>query len=88
VLRQARAECRELFKLLGIITLPCIYIMECALKVKKNISRFSEHVVQHQHNTRNDSGKIHQIHYRTEMYKRGPFCECITVYNNIPKEHT
>jgi Reverse transcriptase (RNA-dependent DNA polymerase) len=79
-----RDSCRDLFKILGILTLTCVFIMECALKVKQNMSKFTEHVIHHQHATRNQSGKIPPIYCRTEMYKNGPFHSCLNIYNNLP----
>jgi Reverse transcriptase (RNA-dependent DNA polymerase) len=79
-----RAECRDLFKILTILTVPCVYIMECALKVKLNIDDFRSHEIKHKYNTRNNDGKIKNVYKRTEMYKKGPFCGCLTIYNGLP----
>jgi hypothetical protein len=75
-----RAECRDLFKILNILTVPCVYIMECALKVKLNLDLFKSHEIKHNHNTRNNDGKIKNIYKRTEMYKKRSL---LWLFNNI-----
>jgi hypothetical protein len=47
-----RFSCRELFIKLGILTLPCIYIFQCLLYVKKNLTSFRLISDVHSYNTR------------------------------------
>jgi hypothetical protein len=81
-----RDECTELFKILNFLTLTCVFILESAMKVKNNIQFLSEHKTIHRYSTRNLDGIITPMYCRTEMYKSGPCCSCLTIYNNLPLE--
>nr|CAI5827341.1 unnamed protein product [Callosobruchus analis] len=47
-----RSACADKFSLLGILTLPSIYILECLLHVKKNIDNYESNIDHHSYNTR------------------------------------
>jgi hypothetical protein len=79
-----RDSCQTLFQNLGILTLPCMYIYECALYVKKNESRFREHEINHEHNTRHKYVNIAPKYTRLELYRKGPFMSCLRIFNNLP----
>lgn len=44
--------CRHSFVNLGILTLPCLYILTCLKHIKKNLNRYSSHSDIHSYNTR------------------------------------
>lgn len=78
-------HCRPLFKNLAILPLPCIYILELIMFVKKNLH---DHIFQHnfnihEHNTRNRQN-LHIDFSNTSMYKQGPFHVGKILYNRLP----
>jgi Reverse transcriptase (RNA-dependent DNA polymerase) len=77
-------HCKPLFQKLNLLTFTCVYLLECAMKVKKYMSYFSEHVVQHNHDTRHKNTTITPVLCRTQMCKNGPFQMCIAIYNKLP----
>ena len=48
-----RDDCKEQFKNLQILTLPCIYILKCLLYVKTNLHLYKQHSDYHSYFTRN-----------------------------------
>jgi hypothetical protein len=77
-------HCKPLFQKLNILTFTSLYVLECALKVKKNMVHFTEHQVQHDHDTRHKNTTITPVWCRTQMCKKGPFQMCISIYNKLP----
>jgi hypothetical protein len=67
-----RDSCQTLFQNLGILTLLCMYIYECALFVKKNETRFRDHEINHEHNSRHKYVNIAPKYTRLEFYRKGP----------------
>ena len=49
----AMHSCVSLFSIFGVLTLPSIYIYECALFVKKNLAMFKKNCDTHSYATRN-----------------------------------
>jgi hypothetical protein len=78
------AHCTDLFKRLGVLTLPCVYLLQCLLYVKNNMSTFKKHVTYHNYNTRNLNQNITPIFCNLMMYKNGPLSHCIDIYNKLP----
>jgi hypothetical protein len=52
------ASCRGLFKKLGFLTVPCLYIFHCVMYVKSHLYRFESVEQIHSYNTRNCKSKI------------------------------
>ena len=50
-----RECCRCKFIELGILTLPCIYMLQCLVYTKRNINLYSTHSDNHEYNTRSNS---------------------------------
>ncbi|KAG8319412.1 hypothetical protein J6590_092159 [Homalodisca vitripennis] len=48
-----RSSCKEKFKKLKILTVPCVYMYEVLSQVHQNLNWFSKEKTIHQHNTRN-----------------------------------
>jgi hypothetical protein len=78
-------HCKPLFQKLNLLTFACLYILECSMKVKKNMVNFSEHQVHYNYNTRHKKTTITPVWCRTQMCKNGPFQMCIAIYNKLPK---
>jgi hypothetical protein len=79
-------SCKLLFKSLGVLPFPCIYIYECALYVKNHEHRFREHDTNHNHNTRHRKVNLATKYSRLEGYRNGPFQSCLRIYNKLPLE--
>ena len=47
-----RTACRDLFKKLSILTMPCVYIMGTILHIKMNKERLKQNLDTHEHETR------------------------------------
>ena len=61
-----RMSCRELFKKLNILPVPCVYIMEMVHYIKINIKGLKQNLATHQYETRHRSDL--QTHFcRTDV---------------------
>ena len=60
---QPRESCRDTFRELGILTLPCVYILECLLYSYRNLPNTPLNSDQHNHDTRS-KGNIRAIGHR------------------------
>jgi hypothetical protein len=76
-------SCKDIFKNLGILPFPCIFIYECAMFLKNHEAKFREHETDHSHNTRNRTVNVPPKYSRLEKYRNGPFMSCIRVYNKL-----
>lgn len=78
-----RSECRKHFIMNKILTVPSLYIVQCLLHVKKNISDYVTHEAFHSHHTRNRDNiytPFHRIHrIKTGVSYYGP-----KFYNLLP----
>ena len=77
-----RDSCKPLFKSLNILTLTSIYILECALFVKKNYGQFVKNNAYNQYVTRNHDGLETKSH-RTSFFESSPYYSCVKIFNNI-----
>lgn len=50
--------CRPIFKLLGILPLPCVYILECLLAIHRKINSLKTHADIHRYDTRNAANLV------------------------------
>ena len=77
-------SCREYFKRLQILPLPCIYIYEILLFIKSNISNFTTNSDIHSYNTRNRNElslqPINSTLCRNNFINTG-----LRIYNHLPK---
>lgn len=71
-------SCRPNFVKLKLLTLPCIYILEVALFVKKHLTQY-EFVKSARRNN-----QLALPEPKLNMYKSGPYYQSIKVYNKIP----
>lgn len=64
-----RTSCRELFKKLNILPVPCVYIMEMVHCIEINIEGLKQNLATHQYETRHRSDL--QTHFcRTDIFKK------------------
>lgn len=77
-------SCVPCFEKYKILTLPCLYILELALFVKSNPSRFK---LQNELIPRNrrDNGRICLQSARTALMRKSVFCMAPTIFNTLPK---
>ena len=78
-----RAHCRPIFKRLGILPLPCMYVLALVTCVKCNYFTFVKNSNVHNHGTRGKDN-FHTPHARTKGVSLGPEHMGIKLYNRLP----
>lgn len=81
-----RDSCKQYFKNNDLLTLPSLYVLECALFVKRNYQIFFEkYELVHNHNTRGTMNCF-LLQPKTHLTKiqKNVLHQCIKVYNHIP----
>lgn len=78
-----RDDCREFFVNFSILTVPCVYILECLLYIKQNINNYTTHNETHNYHTRNKD-KVKQNFLRLTRARNGTGYYCIKFYNALP----
>lgn len=78
-----RESLRELFKQINIMTVPCQYIYENIMYVRKNLHLFAKLSDRHNYNTRNRN-KIAQPQFRLSKVHTSFMGYCVKCYNKIP----
>nr|CAH7761994.1 unnamed protein product [Callosobruchus chinensis] len=78
----SRTSCRQLFQKYKVLTVPCIYMLELLLYVKKNVSSFPKNSDFHKYNTRNCSALTVPAHKLT-IYEKSPNYIGLKLYNKI-----
>jgi hypothetical protein len=85
-----RSSCREGFRKLGILTVPCLYVYVLMLFVIKNSKIDQNNTSVHGRNTRQEN-KLHVPSVRSSTIQRGVYYSSIKVFNhllqNISKLH-
>jgi len=82
-----RADCRHLFKELGILTLPSIFIMECLVYAHKENLRYPKNCDFHNYGTR-QRDKLHMYYCRTKGEQTATTFWAIRLFNKLPNEIT
>lgn len=77
--------CRERFGELGILTVPCLYILEICLMVKKNPDKFIRTNARHGYQTRNTGNLEYPLH-RTTRFELKPSYRGIRFFNKLPDQ--
>lgn len=76
--------CRLYFKQEGILTIPCMYILESVCYVRKNIKDLKKCGDINKYTTRSASNLYVPAHRITQVEK-GPFISSIKMYNHLPE---
>jgi hypothetical protein len=79
------ASCRNLFRELGILPLPCMYIREVVCYVKSNLEKMIGNEDMHAHFTCQKSD-FHVQYCRTTLFKNSSVNMGIKLYNKLPNE--
>jgi hypothetical protein len=77
-----QTSCRDLFKVLGILPLPCIYIYEMVCWIKHDRGKLTSNFDIHKHNTRH-KGDLH-LQTRTNLAKSNGRNMGIILFNKLP----
>lgn len=78
-----RDSCREGFKEIGVLTVPCLYIYAMILFVLKNHNRYQANNIIHKINTRGHN-KLHVSSVRLSSIQKGMHYISIRIFNNFP----
>jgi hypothetical protein len=78
-----RSSCRELFKSLNILPVPCVYIMETVCYIKVNNKGLKQNSAIHDHQTRHRSDFQTQF-CRTNILKKSVNNLGTKLYNRLP----
>lgn len=76
-------SCRNIFKDLQLLTLPCIYILQVLIFVKNNFNFFIPNNYNHSYNTREGDNLMIPIHSLSK-YEENPKYMGIILYNKLP----
>ena len=78
-----RESCRDIFKGIGLLTLPCLYILEVILYCQTNKMLVQSRVT-HNYNTRSRD-YLQNIHHRTTKFEQLPMQVGIKLFNYLPE---
>jgi len=78
-----RASCRNLFKTLNILPLPCLYISETVCEIKSNMEKMKYNREIYDHCTRQKSD-LHTQFCRITLFKNNSANMGIKLYNKLP----
>jgi hypothetical protein len=76
-------SCNDLFFDMEVLTAPAIYILECAMFVKKNPSLFVRNEDVHSHDTRS-RGDLRCIQHSKALLEKSPKYRMVHIYNSLP----
>ena len=77
--------CRHCFPEIGVLTLPCVYILQCLNYIKQNIHQFVMRGDIHDYPTRGRNLVAPDFH-RLSRTRRGTDYYCVTFYNVLPDQ--
>lgn len=82
----ARDSCVNIFKTNNILTLPSMFVLECALFVKQNYDEFfKKYELSHGHDTRgNNHNFLLQPQTHLTKIQKNVLHQCIKIYNYLP----
>jgi hypothetical protein len=79
-----RSSCREGFKKLDILTVPCLYIYVLMLFVVKNPKIYQTNISVHGRNSRQQD-KLHVPSVRSSTIQRGVYYSSVKIFNHLPQ---
>ena len=77
-----RSSCREGFKQLDILTVPCLYIYALTLFTVKNPNIYQTNASVHGRNTR-QLNTMHKLSVRLSSLQRGGYYSSVTIFNQL-----
>jgi len=77
-------SCRNLFRMLGILPLPCLYISEMVCWIKYYRGKLEYNLDLHEHDTRHKTD-LHPLTCRTNLAKNNGVNMGIALYNKLPQ---
>ena len=83
--KNPRESCRPLFEQLKILTVPCVYILECNMFVKKYSELFDKNEEVHSHDTRSKSD-LRVLRHSSSLFSKSPQYRLRMLYNKLPQE--
>ena len=81
-----RTSCRNIFKQLGILPLPCLFLLNVLLYAKSELSNLNTLNYNHNYNTRNSTTLETPTHQLT-LYEKSPKYMAIKVFNKLPNSY-
>jgi hypothetical protein len=78
-----RSSCKEGFKGMGILIVPCLYIYAMMMFIVRNHYIYQTNII-HNVNTRQQE-KLHVSSVRLSLIQRGVLYSSIIIYNNLPQ---
>ena len=78
-----RADCRDSFIRLRILTFPSLFILECVLYVQKNLDSFTTHADLHNYHTRHKNN-LKPRYCRLSKSQKSVNCVSVRFYNRLP----
>ncbi|KAL0861481.1 hypothetical protein ABMA27_009011 [Loxostege sticticalis] len=79
-------HCTPLFKQLRILPLPCQYILDICMFIKKNPHLFPLHDTVIEKKNSRDIYKLYIPSQRLKLYSNNVYCHAIKIYNKLPIE--
>lgn len=81
-----RTSCKQIFKELGILTLPCIYILQLLIYAKAEFNHLDLLNKNHNYNTRNNL-VLEVPQHNLSIFEKSPEYLAIKMYNKLPNEY-
>jgi hypothetical protein len=79
-------SCKQFFKKLNLLPLPCLYIYEMCLFVRKHIHLFKKASDMYPRNTRNPDRLVLEDIPRLAKYTKSSLCMAVKIFNKIPND--
>jgi hypothetical protein len=77
-------SCRELFKQLSILPIPCVYIFSLMMFLVNNLDNFQPNNSMHGVNTRNKEC-LHKPFMHLTSFQKGVYFSGVKLFNSLPK---
>lgn len=81
-----RESCRQHFIDSNILSLPSLYLFECAMYAKINLDNFTKNSVYNKtYSTRGGDDLSIPLH-KSNLYEKSPYYNCVRVFNRLPMD--
>ena len=82
--KDARYSCRNLFSELGILTIACLYILNCVCYLKNNRDKFVTNRTEINNYSLRPTYNIDIPHHRLSLVANGPLVMSMKLFNKLP----